>query len=203
MKVKKRYAMAIDLNRCIGCDSCTVACKMENDVPLGVWRIWVNRREMGTYPRVSRAFLPVLCNHCDNPICVYVCPVKATYRRKQDGVVVVDPHLCIGCKICMVACPYQMRYLDPIKRVAQKCDFCLHRVQAGLNPACVEGCPAGVMIFGDLNDPQSPVAKLLSAKPAQRLKTSYGTYPQVFYLGKDVSVLPFEKGGSIYDKRDA
>jgi len=198
----KRYAMAIDLNRCIGCDSCAVACKMENEVPVGVWRIWVNRREAGTYPRVRRAVLPVLCNHCENPVCVYVCPVKATYRRKEDGVVVVDPHLCIGCKICMVACPYQMRYLDPVKRVAQKCDFCLHRVQAGLNPACVEACPTGAMSFGDLMDPASPVARLLSERPSQSLKVSYGTNPQVFYVGKDISVLPFEKGGSIYDKRE-
>lgn len=198
----KRYAMVIDLDRCIGCDACAVACKMENQVPLGVWRIWVNRRETGAYPRVSRAVLPVLCNHCENPICVYVCPVKATYRRKEDGVVVVDPHLCIGCKICIVNCPYQMRYLDPVMRVAQKCNFCLHRIQKGLRPACVEACPTGVMLFGDLNDRYSPVVEALASRPAQRLKISYGTDPQVYYVGEDVSLLPFEKGGSIYQRRE-
>lgn len=198
----KRYAMVIDLNRCIGCDTCAVACKMENDVPLGVWRIWVNQKEMGTYPHVRRAYLPVLCNHCENPICVYPCPVKATYRRKEDGIVVVDPHLCVGCKICIVACPYQMRYLDPIKRVAQKCNFCVHRVEAGLRPACVVACPTRAMVFGDLNDKNGPFVRLLAERPAQRLKMSYGTYPQVYYIGKDVSLIPFEKGGSIYDKRE-
>jgi tetrathionate reductase subunit B len=198
----KRYAMVIDLNRCIGCDTCAVACKMENDVPLGVWRIWVNQKEMGTYPHVRRAYLPVLCNHCENPICVYPCPVKATYRRKEDGIVVVDSHLCVGCKICIVACPYQMRYLDPIKRVAQKCNFCVHRIEAGLRPACVEACPTTAMVFGDLNDKNGPFVRLLAERPAQRLKMSYGTYPQVYYIGKDVSLIPFEKGGSIYDKRE-
>jgi tetrathionate reductase subunit B len=198
----RRYAMVIDLNRCIGCNTCTVACKMENAVPLGVWRIWVNSREMGRYPLTKMAFLPVLCNHCENPVCVYVCPVKATYRRKEDGIVVVDPHLCIGCKICIVSCPYQMRYLDPVKRIAQKCDFCLHRIEAGLLPACVDACPTGAIEFGDLKDRNSTIVKILDWRPSQRLKTAYGTEPQVYYVGKDVSILPFEKGGSIYDKRE-
>jgi tetrathionate reductase subunit B len=175
---------------------------MENEVPLGVWRIWTNRRESGQFPRVKRAILPVLCNHCENPICVYVCPVRATYRRKQDGIVVVNPHLCVGCKICIVNCPYQMRYLDPIMRVAQKCNFCLHRVQADLNPACVEACPTDAMVFGDLNDDNSELSKTLRASRAQRLKFSYGTVPQVYYVGSDVSLLPFEKGGSIYSARE-
>jgi tetrathionate reductase subunit B len=198
----KRYAMVLDLDRCIGCDSCTVACKMENEVPLGVWRIWVNRKEVGKYPDVGRSILPVLCNHCENPICVYVCPVRATYRREEDGVVVVDPHLCIGCKICIVNCPYQMRYLDPIMRVAQKCNFCLQRIQKALRPACVEACPTGAMVFGDLGEKEGPVARALGDRPIQRLKVSYGTDPQVYYVGKDVSVLPFEKGGSIYGRRE-
>jgi tetrathionate reductase subunit B len=174
---------------------------MENDVSLGVWRIWVNQMEQGTYPRVQRFYLPVLCNHCENPICVYPCPVKATFRRKEDGVVVVDPHLCIGCKICIVACPYQMRYLDPIKRVAQKCNFCIQRIGAGLDPACVEACPTEAMIFGDLNDKESPVAKRLTQKNSHRIKTSYGTKPQIYYIGQRVHLQPFEKGGSIYDRK--
>ena len=113
--------------------------------------------------------------------------------------VVVDPHLCIGCKICIVACPYQMRYLDPIKRVAQKCHFCVHRIEAGLRPACVEACPTEAMSFGDLKDKKSPVATRLANKNSRRLKISYGTKPQVYYVGQDLSLQPFEKGGSIYD----
>lgn len=182
-----RYAMVVDLRKCTGCQSCTVACKMENKVPLGVWRTWINIREKGDYPYVTKVFLPLLCNNCENPHCVMVCPVKATYKRK-DGIVEINPHLCIGCKICLLACPYQMRYLHPYKKMADKCDWCLHRVESGLDPACVEACPTGALIFGNLMDKESVVAKLISTNHIQVLKPETGTNPQVFYIGSDTNL---------------
>ncbi len=181
---KVRYAMLIDLNRCIGCYSCQVACKMENGVPLGSWRSWVKQIEKGKYPNVSKSFLPLLCNNCENPICVTVCPVLASIKR-DDGIVFVDPHRCIGCRYCMASCPYGVRYVNPLLNIVQKCDFCLHRVDAGLQPACVEACPAKARIFGDLNDPESQIAKLIANSPVARIKPDMGTNPQVYYIGLD------------------
>ena len=128
---KKRqvhYGMLIDTRKCIGCHTCSVACKSEYDLPLGVYRSWVEYTEKGRYPDVSRHFLPRLCNHCSNPQCVTVCPTGATYKRPQDGVVVVDSGVCIGCKYCAQACPYDARFLNPVTGFIEKCDFCIHRV---------------------------------------------------------------------------
>jgi len=181
---KVRYAMLIDLNRCIGCYSCQVACKMENGVPLGSWRSWVKQIEKGKYPNVSKSFLPLLCNNCENPICVTVCPVLASIKR-DDGIVFVDPHRCIGCRYCMASCPYGVRYVNPLLNIVQKCDFCLHRVDQGLQPACVEACPAQARIFGDLHDPESEIAKLIAGSSVARVKPDMGTDPKVYYIGLD------------------
>lgn len=183
-KTSKRYAMVIDLRKCIGCHSCSVACKVENEVPPAVWRSWVKVMEKGVYPDVRTAALPVLCNNCENAVCVKVCPTKASYQR-DDGIVMIDPHKCVGCKYCMAACPYQVRYLNPVRKYAQKCYFCAHRVDRGLQPACVETCPAGARTFGDLNDPTSEVAQLVIKNATSVLKPESGTKPSVFYIGLD------------------
>lgn len=180
----KRYAMVIDLRRCYGCHSCSVACKAEFDVPLGRWRSWVKTVERGVYPWVKREFLPRLCNHCAKPPCVWVCPTKASHVR-PDGVVDIDEKKCIGCRNCIAMCPYNSRFSHPVERVAQKCDFCIHRVEKGIAPSCVNTCPARARIFGDLNDPESEVFKILATTPSQRLKTELGTLPHVFYISAD------------------
>jgi len=181
--------MVIDLRKCIGCHSCEVACKSENDVPLGVWRTWVKQVNKGEYPNVRTYFLPVLCNHCASAICVRNCPVKATWQR-EDGIVVVDEHRCIGCKYCIFSCPYGgVRHLNPLKKYAQSCYFCKHRVDAGLEPACVVACPTGARVFGDLHDPNSEVSRLIATNPVQVLKPDRGTEPRVYYIGADHDVM--------------
>ena len=179
------YAMVIDTRKCTGCHACTVACKAEFEVPLGVNRSWVEYVEKGTYPNVSRSFLPRLCNQCSEPQCVSVCPTGATYKRKEDGIVVVDSDICIGCKYCMQACPYDARFINPNTGTADKCDFCLHRVTQGLEPSCVNTCQGRARIFGDLNDPNSEVAKLVATEPVTVLRQEMGTKPNVFYIGAD------------------
>lgn len=179
-----RYAMVIDVRRCTGCQACAVACKSENAVPLGVWRGWLKIVEKGTFPNVSRPVLPLLCNNCAQPICVRNCPTRATYQR-EDGIVVVDPHRCIGCKYCIASCPYDVRYLNPMKKIVQKCQWCNHRVDAGIAPACASTCPTGAMVFGDLNDPQSEVSRSLATHAVQVLKPEKDTRPQVYYIGAD------------------
>ncbi|MBI2890305.1 MAG: 4Fe-4S dicluster domain-containing protein [Nitrospirae bacterium] len=182
---KKRYAMVIDLRRCIGCQSCTVACKEENNVPPGVYRTWVKVVEKGKYPHVSRSFVPILCNNCVKPICLLNCPVQATYQR-EDGIVMIDQHRCIGCKYCIASCPYGVRYVNPLKKYVQKCTFCHHRVDNGLVPACVETCIGRARIFGDMNDPSSEVSQILATEPVSVLKPEMGTEPRVFYVGLDL-----------------
>ena len=191
------WVMVIDLRRCIGCQACVVACKSENNVPPGVYRTWVQVVETGSMvpnllgsviteagrfsPAVRRSPLPRLCNHCDNPPCVVVCPVKATYKR-ADGPVVVDYNKCIGCGICIQACPYDARFFSTVQETADKCTFCVHRLDRGLLPACVTSCVGRARVFGDLNDPDSAVSKLLAQYPTDRLLTEEGTDPQVFYI---------------------
>lgn len=180
-----RYGMLIDLRRCTGCNACAVACKAENAVPLGRWRGWVKVVEKGLYPYASRSFLPAICNNCENPICVRNCPTQATYAR-EDGIVMVDPHRCIGCKYCIASCPYDVRYLSPFKKIVQKCQWCNHRVDAGLLPACVQTCPTGAMTFGDVNNPLSDISRLLASNPVQVLKPEKDTRPHVFYIAADM-----------------
>ena len=136
---------------------------------------------------MSRNFLPRLCNHCSSPNCVSVCPTGATYKREEDGIVVVDPDICIGCKYCIQACPYDARFLNPVTGAADKCDFCLHRVSQGLAPACVETCIGRARIFGDINDPDSEISRMIATNPVSVLRPEKGTQPNVFYIAADHS----------------
>lgn len=180
-----RYGFLIDLRKCIGCRTCQVACKAENDVPLGVYRTWVKEVEKGTYPKVRRHFIPVVCNQCVESACTTVCPVVATYNL-PNGIVYIDPHRCIGCGYCMAACPYAVRYIHPTRRVAEKCDWCWPRVREGYGPpACASSCPTGAMVFGDTADPDSAISKLLARESVAVLKPESGNQPQAFYLGLD------------------
>lgn len=184
-EAKPRYGMLIDLRRCIGCHACSVACKSEFDVPLGSWRSWVEYIEKGKYPNVKRSFLPRLCNHCTHPPCVDVCPANATWKREEDGIVIVDYERCIGCGYCVQACPYGARFMNPTTGTADKCDFCLHRVSQGLVPSCVNTCMAEARVFGDLNDPESEISKKIATNPVTVLRPEMGTEPNVYYIEAD------------------
>ena len=181
---KKKLAMIIDLRRCVGCMSCQVSCKMENDVPLQVFRSWVKIVQKGKYPNVKQHHLPRLCNHCDKASCVKVCPTKASHIRK-DGVVLIDYDKCIGCTYCIQACPYNARFLNPVTGTADKCTFCAHRIDKGLAPTCVRSCMGRARIFGDLNDPDSEVSKVMRENNVMVLKKDQGTEPKVYYIGLD------------------
>ncbi len=181
-----RYGMVIDLRRCVGCHACTVVCKMENDSPKAFSRSWVEEIDKGAFPNVSRIKLPRLCNQCANPPCVPVCPVAATYQD-VGGITVVDEEKCIGCGACVTACPYHARYIDPRNNKADKCDLCLGRVEAGLVPSCISTCIASSRFYGDLNDPDSEVSKLVKEYNALPLSPEFGTDPTVYYIGLEES----------------
>lgn len=183
----RRYGMLVDLRRCIGCQSCTVSCSVENQTPIGEFRTTVRQYEVTDEQNIANnVLLPRLCNHCDNPPCVPVCPVQATYQRK-DGIVVIDNERCIGCAYCVQACPYDARFINEETKTADKCTFCAHRLEVGLLPACVESCVGGARIIGDMRDPESTISKMLLEFKDQLkvLKPSEGTAPHVFYLGLD------------------
>ncbi|MFZ5997135.1 MAG: 4Fe-4S dicluster domain-containing protein [Nitrospirota bacterium] len=230
----RKYGMVIDLNRCIGCRSCAVACKIHNAQPPGTW--WQRVESVGSkehmvpageYPDITETFLPVPCMHCEKPACVKVCPVGATWKR-EDGIVLVDYERCVGCRYCMTACPYgvrqfnwqdskksfeqgfenagfeenwfkdkEYRYGYPLehrtkgrlvyapkrpKGVVEKCTFCVQYFDQGLQPACVRGCPGNARIFGDMNDPDSDISKVLRSRDIFRLNEELGTEPKVFYI---------------------
>ncbi len=183
---KHRYAMVIVQDRCIGCMACYAACKDEWNIPIGkeAYRTEVLEIESKTVdnkPKVT--FLPILCNQCDNPPCVEVCPTGASYKREEDGIVLVQPSMCIGCKACIEACPYNARYYNEEKTAVDKCTFCLPRISNGLEPACVATCVGGSRNFGDLNDKNSKVNKLLKdAKKVWVLQEDKGTLPNVYYV---------------------
>jgi Fe-S-cluster-containing dehydrogenase component len=188
---KRRWAMVVDLRRCIGCMACVAACKAEYDVPLGVWRTIVKVKETGEFPNTRRNFMPRLCNHCDNPPCVRNCPTEATYKH-PDGFVLQRYERCIACRTCMGACPYNARHVLPSSRtrvkiggVVDKCTFCEHRVTQGMVPACVQTCLGRSRIFGDVNDPKSEVAMLVATQKVAVLKPEKGTHPQVYYIKPD------------------
>ncbi len=180
----QRWAMVVDVQKCIGCQACTVSCIMENAAPENSFRTVVSTYEVKEDKRCGTYMLPRLCNHCANPPCIPVCPVGATFQRK-DGVVVVDGDRCVGCAYCVQACPYDARFINHETGKADKCTFCAHRVDEGLLPACVETCVGGARIFGDLNDPHSVVHQLLTENKVKVLKPEQGTQPHVFYLGLD------------------
>lgn len=184
----KRYGMVIDLRRCIGCQACTVSCHIENQAPLGNFRTIVSQYEVeDELTGASATFmLPRLCNHCENPPCVPVCPVQATFQR-EDGIVVVDNTRCVGCAYCVNACPYDARFINEKTQTADKCTFCAHRLEANLLPACVESCVGGARIIGDMRDPNSQISQILREHHNQLmvLQPDKNTLPQVFYLGMD------------------
>ena len=183
-----RYGFVIDQRKCIGCHACTVACKEENQVPLGAFRTWVKYVERGAFPHTRRHFAVLRCNHCDDAPCVTICPTVALHRR-PDGIVDLDGARCIGCKSCMQACPYDALYIDPASGTAAKCHYCAHRVEVGLAPACVIVCPEQAIVAGDLDDAASAVARLLAREEVQVRKPEQGTRPKVFYLGADSAAL--------------
>ena len=176
------YAMVIDKRRCVACMACVVACKKENDVPPDQYRTRVVEQVEGQFPLLRMDLRPELCNHCDNPPCVYNCPTGASYKRKEDGLVLLKKHRCVGCKACMAACPYDARYINHGKGFADKCTFCDHRLKVGKEPACVATCVGKSRIFGDLDDPDSAVSKALRENHAEVLLKGAGTKPRVFYV---------------------
>jgi len=209
-----RWAFLVDTQKCVGCGLCVKACKLENEVPydLPVTRTWVERyvetkdgkthidtpeggRDGFTSPKIreeeipaaeiSKAFfVPKLCNQCENPPCVQVCPVGATYQTK-DGVVLVDRTWCIGCGYCIMACPYGVRFFHPVHKTAEKCTFCYHRISQGLKSACVQACPFEARQMGNLKDHNDPVTQIIMTQRVSILKSEYGTKPQVYYIGLD------------------
>jgi Fe-S-cluster-containing dehydrogenase component len=182
------YGFAIDNRRCIGCHACSVACKAEHEVPLGVARTWVKYVEKGAFPETRRTFQVTRCNHCDDAPCVEICPTTALFRRK-DGIVDFDGGRCIGCKACMQACPYDALYIDPQTETAAKCNYCAHRVEVGLEPPCVTVCPTQAIVAGDLDDPESALAHIVGRLPVQVRKPEKGTRPKVFYVEGDAAAL--------------
>ncbi len=177
----KRYALAMDAKKCIDCKACVVACRAENGVPLGKSRNWINEELRGDWPKLLEVFEPEQCHHCEDPACVRVCPTGASYQR-PDGVVAVNPSECVGCRYCMIACPYDARFFREDLGVVEKCDLCAHRLDRGELPACVETCPSKVRIFGDLNDPTSEIHQILEKRQYRVKKREAGTGPQIYYL---------------------
>ncbi|MFT5165843.1 MAG: Fe-S-cluster-containing dehydrogenase component [Saprospiraceae bacterium] len=179
-----KYGFVIDNRKCIGCHACTTACKSEHQVPVGVNRTWVKQVEKGEFPNTRRLFSVMRCNHCTDAPCVEICPVEALFFR-DDGIVDFDKDRCIGCKSCMQACPYDALYIDPETSTAAKCNYCAHRVDIGLEPACVNVCPEHAIISGDMEDPNSEIAELLSRQQVKVRKPEKGTVPNLFYIDAD------------------
>lgn len=183
-----RLGFALLSDSCIGCHACTVACKSEHDVPLGVNRTWVKYVETGEFPNTGRSFSVMRCNHCDDAPCITICPTRALHRA-PNGVVDFDDSRCIGCKACMNACPYDAIYIDPTTNTAHKCNFCNHRVEVGLEPACVVVCPTHAIVTGDLDDPDSEISRIRARDKTAVRAPEQGTNPKVFYRGVDQASL--------------
>ncbi len=183
-----RYGFVIDQSTCIGCHACTVACKTEHEVPLGVNRTWVKYIEKGAWPETKRFFSVMRCNHCTDAPCVDICPTTALFKR-ADGIVDFDTDRCIGCKSCMQACPYDALYIDPDQHTAQKCNYCVHRVEVGIEPACVVVCPEQAIIAGDLDDPTTKIAQMVATEKLSQRAVEQGTSPNLWYKGADEASL--------------
>lgn len=172
----------LDQTKCIGCHACTVACKQENDVPIGGFRTWVKYVETGNFPDVKRHFAVMRCNQCTRAPCVAICPTKALHKR-PDGIVDLDRDLCIGCKACMEACPYEAIHLDPEKKVASKCHFCAHRVEKGMAPACAAVCPTQAIQLVDLHNERDPNTIRVRSGETTVRRPEKLTGPNVHYIG--------------------
>ncbi len=184
------FGFIIDNRKCIGCHACTVACKSEHQVPVGVNRTWVKYIEKGEFPDTRRLFSVMRCNHCADAPCVEICPVTSLYKR-DDGIVDFDSRRCIGCKACTQACPYDAIFMDPESHTSAKCNYCTHRVDIGLEPACVVVCPEHAIISGDMDNPQTEISKLLARETVSVRKPEKGTDPKLFYIDGDrVSLNP-------------
>ena len=204
-----RYGMAIDTKRCVGCNACTTACKMANNVPDDIfWTRALTRggdevdTPTGTFPNLSMRYYTVGCQHCENPACVKACPVGATYKDPETGIVRQDYDRCIGCRMCMAACPYtgvrSFNWQEPKnqmgfaigdadapkhqKHTVEKCTFCYQRTSKGETPACMDLCPARARHWGDLDDPDSEISHIIASRPYEQLLTERGTQPNVYYL---------------------
>lgn len=182
------WAKVIDQTTCIGCHACTTACKSENAVPLSVTRTYVKAVEVGVFPQARRAFQVTRCNQCEDAPCVAACPTAAMYRR-PDGIVDFEKSVCIGCKACMAACPYDAIFINPEDHSAEKCNFCSHRLDRGLEPACVVVCPVGAILVGDLRDPASRVAQIVHREAVAVRRPEKETRPKLFYKGAHQATL--------------
>ncbi len=180
---EERLGMLLDLSVCVGCNACVVACKEENNIPLGKRNTWIESWDVLSDDGVRRANVPKLCNHCEDAPCVQVCPTGASFFA-ENGTVQVDADKCIGCKYCMAACPYSVRWCDEETGVVHKCTFCHHRTENGLAPACVSTCITGARVFGDMNDPESEISKRLAeANGGDVLLADLGLDTSVRYVG--------------------
>jgi Fe-S-cluster-containing dehydrogenase component/formate-dependent nitrite reductase membrane component NrfD len=183
-----QWAKVIDHTRCIGCHACTTACKSENVVPIGVTRTYVKHVDVGVFPQVRRAHQVTRCNQCAHAPCVTACPTTAMFKR-ADGIVDFDKSICIGCKACMAACPYDAIFINPEDHSAEKCNFCAHRIDVGLEPACVVVCPTQAILVGDMNDQSSYVAQIVNREAVNVRRPEKETLPKLFYKGAHQATL--------------
>ncbi|HYP54211.1 MAG TPA: 4Fe-4S dicluster domain-containing protein [Pyrinomonadaceae bacterium] len=183
-----RWAKVLDQTRCIGCHACTTACKSENVVPLSVTRTYVKHVDVGEFPQVRRAHQVTRCNQCASAPCVTACPTSAMFAR-ADGIVDFDKSICIGCKACMAACPYDAIFINPEDHSAEKCNFCAHRIDVGLEPACVVVCPVEAILVGDVNDAGSKVSRIVNRDAVNVRRPEKETRPKVFYKGAHQATL--------------
>ena len=183
---RKNYILIINAQKCLDCKACMVACKVENNVPRGYWRNWV-KPDGGSKDRRTQ-FQPGQCMECEAPACVAACPVRATYKR-PDGMVVIDPKRCIGCGNCVTGCPYGARFRNPVTKLAEKCNYCEHRLVRGEEPACVTTCPTKARVFGDLNDPESGVSALMKkGRLVQVTNRLVNTKPRIYYMAGTIQL---------------
>ncbi|MET0622670.1 MAG: 4Fe-4S dicluster domain-containing protein [Pyrinomonadaceae bacterium] len=187
-QVQPQWGKVLDQTRCIGCHACTTACKSENLVPLGVTRTYVKHVDVGAWPQARRAHQVTRCNQCAHAPCVAACPTSAMFKR-PDGIVDFDKRICIGCKACMAACPYDAIFINPEDHSAEKCNFCAHRIDSGLEPACVVVCPTEAIVVGDMNDPASRIGAYVGREALDVRRPEKETLPKVFYKGAHQATL--------------